>query len=75
VTERLRPAILFSLALAAAACLDREPPAYPAVRYEQEPLSPLDPRAFAAGMTGAASADAGGPGDGAAPDNASAPVR
>jgi hypothetical protein len=75
VTERLRPAFLLPLALATAGCPDREPPAYPAVRYEQEPLSPPDPRAFAAGTTVAWSADAGGPGDGGAPDDASVPAR
>ncbi len=32
------------LAIAAAGCPSREPPAYPAVRYEPEPFPPPDPR-------------------------------
>ena len=67
---RIHLALSLLLALAAAGCPDREPPAHPAVRYEQEPFPPPDPRALAAGTTIATRADAGGADDDAAPGNA-----
>jgi hypothetical protein len=60
---RCRLAFPLLLALGAAGCPNREPPAYPVVRYEAEPFPPPDPRTVAAGDRG----DAGTVADAAAP--------